>query len=274
MNKKRNKNKKAKKFVKFLVTLLLLCAAVISFCLFTPFFNLKEVSVVGTENLSHQEVVQVGQLPFGENIFKISKKDVCEKISRLPEVETVNMTRIPFSKIKITIKETHAVYAFKTTSGYVYTDRTGKIMKILDEFDESELPVVLGIEGELPKISEKMTVQDGVKFDIILDNLSILLDKGITDELSEIDFSDLSSLVGRLKSGAKVIFGRLDDLDYKLSVLLAILPQVDANEDTYIDLTTPSNAFYGRLEDRIAKSDAEDPSSVSDAEKTDEIVGS
>lgn len=253
MRKNKRRKKRAKKLLRFFILLALLAGGVISFCLFTPFFNLTEISVTGCEHLTSSEIIDASQIPYGENIFKINKKEVYKRISAIPRVNTVKLRRIPLTKIRINITETYPAFVFKANGAFAVTDHTGKVMEIKDSADNVNLPLISGIEAENAKISEKISVQDSIKFDIILDNLTILREKGIISELSEIDFSDLSSTQGYLKGGAKVIFGKLTDLEYKLSVLLAILPQIDAGEGAYIDLTTPSNAYYGRVEDLKTK---------------------
>lgn len=249
MKKNKRRKKRSKKLVKFFVILILLFSGIISFCLFTPFFNLTEVIVTGAEQISEEQIIASSNLIYGENIFKINKSEVAKSIKGFPEIESVKISRKPFSKIQISVTETYPHYIFKSTGGYVVTNENAKVMRILESTEGVELPLILGIEAENAKISEKMSVQDTIKFDIIVENLNLLMEKGIINELSAIDFTDLSSTEGYLKGGAKVIFGKLTDLDYKLSVLLAVLPQIDASPGAYIDLTTPSNAFYGREEE-------------------------
>lgn len=267
MGKNKRKKKRIKKLIRSLFLLALIFAGLVSFCLFTPFFNLSKIAVTGCERLSESEVIEAAELPLGENIYKISKRKTIKKLSALPEIEDVKISRIPFSKIKIKIKETHPAFVFKTTDGYAEVDPNGKVMNLRTDIENSELPQILGIEAENSEISKKITVQDTIKFDIIMENLSLLREKGIISEMQSIDFSDLSSTEGYLKSGTKVIFGKLTDLDYKLSVLLAIMPQIDNSPGAYIDLTTPSNAFYGRIEEE--KDEAEDSSISSDSQKAE-----
>ncbi len=250
MRKNKRRKKRAKRLLKSFIILLLLAASIISFCLFTPFFNLTKITVSGCSQLTNDEIITASGIIYGENIFKISKKEVYEKLSAIPEVSSVKMRRIPLSHIKLNITETHPAFIFKAKNGYAAVDPTAKVMYILDSTEDTELPLVLGIEAEESEISKKISVQDTIKFDIILENLTLLREKGISEEMSEIDFTDLSSIQGYLKGGAKVIFGKLTDIDYKLSVLLAILPQIDSSRGAYIDLSTPSNAFYGRVEDK------------------------
>ena len=269
MRKNKRRKKRAKRLLRSFIILMLLAASIISFCLFTPFFNLTKITVSGCSQLTNDEIITASGIIYGENIFKISKKKVYENLSAIPEVSSVKMRRIPLSHIKLNITETHPAFIFKAKNGYAAVDPTGKVMYILDSVNDAEFPLILGIEAENAKISEKISVQDTIKFDIILENLTLLREKGISEEMSEIDFSDLSSIQGYLKGGAKVIFGKLTDIDYKLSVLLAILPQIDSTSGAYIDLSTPSNAFYGRVDD-IPKEASSEEETANEQEGTSE----
>lgn len=245
----KRRKKRSKRLFRSFILLLLIAVCAISFCLFSPFFNLAQIEITGNDQLSTEQIEAASGISYGENIFKINKKSVYKNLFKLPEIASVKMRRIPLTKIKLTVKETYPRFIFTAKEGYVVTDENGKAMRLISDVSEEELPLVLGIEAENINISEKISVQDGVKFDIIIENLALLQEKGILEEMSEIDFSDLSSTQGRLKSGAKVIFGKLTDLEYKLSVMLAVLPQIDSSSGAYLDLTTPSNAFYGRIEE-------------------------
>ena len=271
MKKNKRRKKRSKKFIKFFTLLVLVSAGVISFCLFTPFFNLSEIVVSGAEQISESEIIASSNLIYGENIFKFKKGDVIKSIKNFPEIESVKVSRLPFSKIKITVSETYPHYIFKTENGYAVTNENGKVLRLITGTEGEELPLILGIEAEKAEICKKISVQDTIKFDIIIENLNLLREKGIIGELSTIDFTDLSSTQGYLKDGAKVIFGKLTDLEYKLSVLLAVLPQIDASSGAYIDLTTPSNAFYGREEETTqVEEKTEDVESTENTSETTE----
>ena len=79
MKKNKRRKKRSKKLVKFFVILILLFSGIISFCLFTPFFNLTEVIVTGAEQISEEQIIASSNLIYGENIFKINNGTKSEK---------------------------------------------------------------------------------------------------------------------------------------------------------------------------------------------------
>ena len=66
--------------------------------------------------------------------------------------------------------------------------------------------------------------------------------------MQRIDFSDITNISATYQEGFRVNFAKFDNMDYKMKMLKAILPQVDRSPGTYIDLTTPSKVFTGREE--------------------------
>ena len=252
MKKPRKKKSRAKRLLRSFIILVVFAAGIISFCLFTPIFNISRAEVRGCEQLTAEQVEAAAQIEYGKNIFQFNTKAACEKILALPQADTVKISRRPLSVLKITVTETYPALAFSYMDGAVITNSAGKAMELCQTPDSLTYPLIKGIDIENIEISKKIAVQDTIKFDIIIANVDILRDKGILDELASVDFSDLSSAFGYLHNGVKVIFGKLTDLDYKISMLMAVLPQIDATPGAYIDLTNPQNAFYGREEEKPA----------------------
>ena len=64
--------------------MLLLVAAVISVCLFTPFFNVKTIEVRGNEAVSSEQITEAVGLAPETNIFKLRKKNVRAAVCKIP----------------------------------------------------------------------------------------------------------------------------------------------------------------------------------------------
>lgn len=228
-----------------LLLLLLLVAAIISVCLFTPVFNLKTIEVRGNSAVSNERLTEAVAIAPETNLFKIRKKNVRAAVLKIPEIETVKVSRRLPSKLRLTVTETAPRLYFSYAAGYVVTNENGRVMALTDDNSSLDLLYVTGLEIKNAEICEKMSVQDTVKFDIIVDTVKQLQDKGLLSEMRSCHFDNLSDCYAYLKDGTKIIFGKTSDLDYKLSVLVKVLPQVNRTEGAYIDLTTPSRTVYG-----------------------------
>ena len=256
--------------------MLLLVAAVISVCLFTPFFNVKTIEVRGNEAVSSEQITEAVGLAPETNIFKLRKKNVRAAVCKIPEIEAVTVSRRLPNKLRLTVTETAPVLYFPYATGFAVTNEKGRVMALTDDSSSLDLLQITGLEIKNAEICEKISVQDMVKFDIILDTVKQLQDKGLLSDLRSCHFDSLSDFYAYLKDGTKIIFGKTTDLDYKISVLSAVLPQVNREEGAYIDLTTPSRAVYGTRDPEPTPSpedtesgDAEQ-SADGEAEKQDE----
>ncbi len=229
--------------------LLLLASAVISICLFTPLFNVKTVEVTGNELISAEQILQTAAVPQEINIFKISKKNIKKAVLQIPEIETVRVRRRLPAKIRLEVTETRPTMYFPYMTGFAVTNENGRVMALADDAAGLDLLYITGLEIKNAKICEKISVQDTVKFDIILDTIRVLRDAGLLSEIRSCHFDSVTEFYLYLTDGTKVIFGKTTDMAYKISVLSNILPKVNRTEGSYIDLTTPSRAIYGTLDE-------------------------
>ena len=236
--------------------MLILVAAIISICLFTPFFNIKTVEVRGNEAIAAERIIEAAAIPPETNIFKLRKKNVRTAVSKIPEIETVAVSRRLPNKLRLTVTETAPALYFPYATGFAVTNEKGRVMALTDDSSSLDLLQITGLEIKNAEICEKISVQDTVKFDIILDTVKQLQDKGLLTDLRSCHFDNLSDFYAYLKDGTKIIFGKTTELDYKISVLSAVLPQVNREEGAYIDLTTPSRAVYGTKDPDQAPSPA------------------
>ncbi len=228
--------------------LLLIVAAIISICLFTPFFNVKTIELVGNEVLSTEQLLTAVSIPEDINIFALRKGLVKKALLQFPEIESVRILRKLPSKIQIQVTETKPIMYFSYKTGYAITNENGKVLSLTDTAEELNLLLITGLEIKNAEICKKISVQDTVKFDIILDTIQKFNQAELVTEIKSCHFDNLSELHMFLTDGTKIILGNTEELDYKISVLKNILPRVNRAEGAYIDLTTPSRAVYGILE--------------------------
>lgn len=245
---KKKKKKRVQKFKRTVVLLLVLMLALSCFCLFAPFFNITDVEVHGNAQVTSQEILDRTSIAVGTNIFKLSKKSVREGLKTLAYLDTIKVSRKLPSTVKITVTECYSELLFPYTTGYLATNSKGKILEIITDPVGWDLPQVFGVEIELAEISEKIAVQDGVKFDIILECIQYFKELNQLEKIAAFDFTDITNIWVTYREGYRVNFAKLEDMEYKMKMLETILPQVDRSAGTYIDLTTPSKVFTGKTE--------------------------
>ncbi len=239
---------------------LLLFAAILSLLLFTPWFNIKTIEVTGNELIAQEQILEASAISKGANIFRINKRAAKKALLKIPEIDSVTINRRLSMKVCISVVETKPRLYFPYLSGYVITNENGKVLALKDDISSLELLNITGLEIKNAEICEKIAVQDMVKFDIIIDTLRLLQEKGLLSEMRSGHFDDLSDVYFYLTDGTKIIFGKTTEMEYKISVLSNILPMVNRTEGSYIDLTTPSRAVYGTLDEEPPAETEENPS--------------
>lgn len=249
--------------------LLLLLAVVISVCLFTPFFNVKTIEVKGNEIVAAEQILEAAAIPENINIFKIRKGAVKRSLLNIPEIDAVKIRRLIPSKVRLEITETKPVMYFSYMTGYAITNEKGRVMSIVDTNEGLNLLNITGLEIKNAEICKKISVQDTDTFDIILNTINSLNRVGLLQEIRSCHFDDMQNVHLYLHDGTKVIFGSLENLDYKLSVLTKVLVQVNRTEGAYIDLTTPERTYYGVKEPEPPEEEADTEGENPDA-STDE----
>ncbi len=233
-----------RRFLLFLV----LFSALLAVCLFAPIFNIGTVEVRGNELITSEQILDVAQVPMGNNIFRINKGHIKKAVKTIPEIEEVKVSRVLPHKLRLTVTETPAVMYFPYLSGYVATNEKGRVLAKYDSEENLDLIKITGLEVKTAEIYEKISIQNTVSFDIMVDTMEMFRKKGLLPEIRSCHFDNLVDFYLYLKDGTKVIFGKISDMDYKLSVLNAVLGQVNRTEGTYIDLTVPERTVSGSID--------------------------
>lgn len=248
LNRKQLRKKKLALLRLRLILLLLVVLIGLGVCVFTPIFNIKSIEVTGNEQVSTEKIIQTAAIPENINMFKVNKKKIEKALLQYPEIESVTIRRGLPPKIKLDIKETRAALLFPYMRGYAATDINGKVMAHFEIADGLQLLTITGVKTNNAEICKKIDVQDEDTYNTIMDVLSILQEKDLVKEMRSAHFDNPADIHFYTKEGVKVIFGKIEDMEYKASMLANVLPQVNRAEDSYIDLTNPSRTVYGTID--------------------------
>lgn len=263
----KRKKIKNKKIFGFVFIILLLCAGIISFCLFTPFFNVKEIAVSGNEAIDDSELADSSGIVFGTNIFKVNTRSVKKNILKNPLVDNIEVKRKIPARIDLIIEETAPQLITPYLTGYVVIDEKAKVLELRDEIPELLLPMVSGIEVKEAKICERLVAEDDVSFEIMMENIEIFHELDAIKYFRSMDFTNLSNFSAVTHEGVKVIFGKLEELEYKIKFMKSVMPNIDKSEGTYIDISSASKGIYGTLDEPSPEESVEPGGEEENAEK-------
>ena len=105
-----------------------ICITVIIFK--APFFNIKDVVVVGQDVLTEEEILKVAEVNKGQNIFITRISDIKKKVAEIPYVSESNARRIFPNKVKIWVRESDPCLYVKYRDSFVITDSKTKVLEI------------------------------------------------------------------------------------------------------------------------------------------------
>ena len=86
------KKKAILKIVKVL-TLIIVIIGVSIYVALSPLFNIKEINVTGNSKLSKEEIISLSELKTDENTFKVSKKNIKNKVKANAYIENVKIEK-------------------------------------------------------------------------------------------------------------------------------------------------------------------------------------
>ncbi|MBQ8588020.1 MAG: FtsQ-type POTRA domain-containing protein [Clostridia bacterium] len=113
-------------------TILVLFTAIILIvvCLFTPLFDITDVSVIGNKILSEEDIVKASGIKKGSNLFLLNTGKSEERINSLGYVDSVEVKRKFLARIEIEITESVEAAYIAFAGNYVGIDSEGKILSI------------------------------------------------------------------------------------------------------------------------------------------------
>src|SRR5699024_8522822 len=115
---KEKRRKKANRTLLFYLTLFFLLIAIIVY-LQSPFSNVAYVAVEGNNVITDDQVIAFSELELDQNIWRMNKKSVEEKIKEHPVVKDVKVERKLPQTVLITVSEKRIVGYIKEKDYYL-----------------------------------------------------------------------------------------------------------------------------------------------------------
>ena len=135
---------KKKKGYMFLIFILLLAVTGV-FYLGTESFQIKKITVIGNEIIDEKEIIKRSGISFNQNIFKLDKEIVEERIESVPYLEVVSIRPNYPDEVVITVHE-KAAAIIPYLNSYFIIDKDCYIMEIVNEIEEVLYPLVQDME--------------------------------------------------------------------------------------------------------------------------------
>lgn len=122
--------------------------------LLTDLLAIQEISVVGANLISQQEVMERVQLEVSETLLSVSPAQIITRLEAHPLIKEASVTRELPHTLVIRITERRAVAVLQTSTLALLLDGDGRVLSVHPDLPASDLPRVVGIDSNSLVVGE------------------------------------------------------------------------------------------------------------------------
>ena len=216
-------------------------------CLFSPTFNLTEITTIDGNNITKEEVLNSFNIARGINVFKVNYKKLEESIEKLPYIQSANAKLEIPNKIKIEYVEREPFALVKYLESYLVMDKYGYILEISREKKFENLPIIYNIHFDSYEIGGRLEDTAKTKYDNVVYLLENATNNDFNYSISEINYESISNVkMWVTEEDIDIIYGEIDRniIVDKLNYISEILNKVkgksgvlDISSESYLEKT-------------------------------------
>lgn len=230
---------------KVLIVGIILFCVLIGLYLYSPFFTLQNIKILGNSNFTVEQVVTKGEIDTTKNIYLISGKSVENSLMKDPYVQNVRVQKKFPRTLAIEIYVRTPIATINFTGGFAMIDAESNILKIEQDFSNTVKPLVTGIDVTNLEVGTKMDM-DEEKAAMIVEIVANAQSTGILQSLTQINVADLNNITMLTSQGIIVLLGEGENLNDKLLQLNQILVDLHTKgiNTGYVDMKYDAHPVY------------------------------
>jgi cell division protein FtsQ len=241
-NKKVKKNKKRinVKIIKYLFLSICIIAAIVAI-MTSSLFNIKNITVVGNEKITENEIISLSGIVLDENIYKTILDNAENKILENSYIKSVKIKRKLPSSVEITIEERETNFMIEYGSSYVYINNQGYILEISSE--KLDVPIIQGAETENFELGSRLCTNDLQKLEVAIKIIEVANNNDIGSLITRIDIENSEEYKIQFESEEKIAYlGDESDLTTKILNIKAILEREEGIAgEIFVDMDLKSS---------------------------------
>ncbi len=238
------------RLVKWTSLIILLIGGGIYFLL-SPFFNIKNITIIGNEKITQETIISLSEIKLEQNTFKISKSKVEQAIKANSYIDSVKVKRKLPDGIEIQVTERKPAYMLTLGNAYVYMNKQGYLLEISQE--KLDLPIITGILTSEDQLQEgsRLCTEDLQKLSSVIQIMDSANNNDMGKLITKINISDKQDYILELKSEKKnVHVGDTSNLSTKMLYIKKVLQSEKKKEgDIFVntDLSTKGAIFREKV---------------------------
>ena len=209
------------------IIILILTAVIISVFVYTPFFTLREIKLIGATYLTKDDIIKIGNVYYGEPLFQLETDDITKRLINDLRIEEVTVKRDLPNTLEVTLKERKPVATIACDYGYLDLDRNGTVIDSYKNLKSMPIPVIAGA------VAKDLYIGDTVTDEMVQKILFFLqqLNETSLNKLSEIAITGPDYVVAytNMSRAVQIRIGKLERLEEKARLTEDFLQDLELN---------------------------------------------
>lgn len=250
ISKKRAGEKKKKRRVRTLATVLLFFVFVAGF--FCAYFYAKgapvaNIVIEGKSVYKDEKIISAADLEVGINMFTVREGKINKKVTaELPYIRSVDIKRKLPDTIIVAVEPTSDKYLIVADKSYICLDENLKVVSDKKRKLTDGSFRILGFEAQTAEVASRYEPSENnkEKFNLAQKMVSAIENKGIMKK-AEINLEDLSEVTVIYDSRIMIYLGDCKDLENRISLASDVIETAASQGQTgYIDTRYDGRAYF------------------------------
>lgn len=202
-------------------------AAILLLLVYTPLFTLREIKLIGATYLTPDDILRVGEIYYGEPLFKLETDSITNRLRNDLRVEDVTVRRSLPSTLEVEVVERKPVATINCDYGYLDLDRNGKVIDSYKDLKGMPIPMITGAQ-----VSD-LYIGDDIADEMVKKILYYLqqMDEESLNKISEVAIVDADYVVAYTDAAraVQIRIGKLERLEEKARLTENFLKDLDTN---------------------------------------------
>ncbi len=219
--KRRRRIKKKRTPSKSIVWKTVIGAAVI-IGLFTLPLPIGQIQVTGTNQLSSEDVVAIGDLGYPVNILRVRTGALEERLQKDMRIDTAHVSYALPLTLQVDVKERTAVVVVPSQFGFVALDRQGMVIASSPTIPDTTVPIISGVRLGNSLLGDTVE-SEGIRGAITY-MMGFPEDK--RKQIGEINVGDAEHIIAYTVDGLPIHIGDRSDLEEKAKITTDMIQDV------------------------------------------------
>jgi cell division protein FtsQ len=221
----------------------------------TEVFQVKRITVEGNREIKYQDIVRIAGIPIGQNVFKIERTQVRERIESNPYLKVLSIDFKYPDELIIRIQERSPAAAVWYLGSYVVIDVEGHVLEICKDIEDMPYPLVQGLSISGCTVGKRLAVADIYQLKALSRVLDGIYIQQLQEGISEILVENPDDIYIVSTNGTAIRLGQAVEVEKKLKWLRTPnFHQIDnGNVSGILDISVSTQAIFKPFEDEVSQ---------------------